>query len=85
MNHLLRGKGEKKWKEGLLQWANRNPVLLGLPGLPQPPCDNGSLVAQTPQPLPLDKYLASSSNPYALGNLCLIVQNMLISSPPTFK
>lgn len=85
MNHLLRGKREKKQRESHLKmcrWANWNLVLLWAM---QPPLVSPCLPLQRLLGATSSRYPVSSSDPYALGSLCHTVQNVIISSTPTFS
>lgn len=93
MNHLLKEKGRCGGKaltkcadgQASILCSLGSPASTSLPATLSLPVTMGSPVAHAPQPLPLDRYLISSSNSDALGSLCCIVQNMLVSSSPTFK
>lgn len=85
MNHLLRGKREKKRREVLLKmcwWASWNPALpLAPSAVPRRP--NVPREAR-PAAIPTCVQI-SSSNPSALGRLCRTVRNSTISSCPAFN
>lgn len=85
MNHLLRGKREKKQRESHLKMCQRANWNLVLPWATQPPLVSPCLPLTKAPRCHFLLIPSSGSDPYALGSLYHTVQNVITSSTPTFS